>query len=118
MLQAQHNGNTYDVSSFKAPIEEISELASNVYKKVNGWEPMGTLTGFTADETLEIIDRIRIPLAGKKFDGQRLSLKEESYLTMMETLTDKILNSIAPVPEESPEVRSAMLHAKRLLQGI
>ena len=68
-------------------------------------------------EILEIIDRIRIPLAIKKIDGERLSFRDECYLSMTETLVDRILNSISPIPEESSEVKTAMIHAKSLLKG-
>lgn len=116
MLSAQHNGRTYTMSSFNTATQPDTELASNVYKKVNGWEPVSALAGFSTDEILEIIDNIRIPLARKIFDGERLTTREETYLSMTEYLTDKILNSIAPVPVESHEVKTTMLHAKRLLQ--
>jgi len=118
MLKAQHNGHIYTASRFNTLNESTVDLASNVYKKVNGWELGSTLAGFPAEEILEIIDRVRIPLAEKQFDGEKLSLREESYLSMMEILTDKILNSIAPIPAEPPEVKNAMRHAKTLMQGI
>jgi hypothetical protein len=118
MIKAQHDEHVYAISSFNTAYESINELASNVYKKVNGWEEGSALAGFPLEELLEIVDRVRIPLAEKKFDGQKLSIKEESYLDMMELLTDKILNSMAPTPEEPDDVKSAMLHAKRLLQGM
>lgn len=116
MLQAHHNGHVYTEVNFNVASEPSVELVSNVYKKVNGWELGSTLEGFTAIELLEIIDSARTPLASKKFDGEGLSDKEEMYLLMMEFLTDKVLNLVDAMPEESLEVKAAMLHAKRLMQ--
>jgi len=116
MLKAQHNSQNHGLFSFNTENQSAIEIASAAYKKVNGWEHERAFVGFPADVMLEIIDSIRIPLESKKIDGEPLSHREESYLSMMEFLTDGILNSIAPIPEEPIEVRMALLHAKRIAQ--
>jgi hypothetical protein len=120
MLNARHEGQRYKVSSFSTAggLSDI-ELASKAYRKVNGWaeELGGNLSGFSPEEVLDLIDRIRIPLAEKRFDGKPLSAREEIYLSMMDSLTDKLLNSLAPMPEEPADVKSALVYAKRLINA-
>jgi len=54
MLKAHHNGHIYAVSSFDTTNESTMDLASNAYKRINGWELGSILAGFPAEEILDI----------------------------------------------------------------
>jgi len=73
------------------------------------------LQGYRMEDLLEIIDRLRIPLAEKVFDGVALSEDEQNHLELLEGLTENLLLNIAPKPEVPQDVKSALQHAKSLM---
>ena len=74
-----------------------------------------SLGGFSAEDLLEIIDRLRTPLEEALFRGEPISDSENSYLSIMQELTDKLLRTISPAKDESPELEAAMRKTKYLL---
>jgi len=61
-----------------------------------------------ADELLEIVDRFRIPLAEKQYNGEELSNQETSDLILLDDMVVMILLNNQEMPSESDEVKYAM----------
>lgn len=121
MIPAQHNKFLQGINSFH-PQEELGEVISKIYQKVRGYHlncrnsdlDVDTSFNFPIDDTLEIIDGIRSPLAEKRLEGQPLSESDLKRLEMLDSLTDEILSLVMQEPKESIEVRLALDHAKRV----
>jgi hypothetical protein len=122
MIQVQRNKLEQETISFQ-PKEDVEELVADLFRKLNGYHDqvrgrergINTALDFSIDDTLETIDRLRSPLAGKRLDGQQLSDQELNRLEILNMLTEQILSLLMPEPVESAEVKLALEHARKLL---
>jgi hypothetical protein len=92
-------------------VQGYSQKEEVNYTRIN------TSVNVSEEELLEAIDQIRFPLAEKRLEGEELSETQLIYLEVLDSLTDKVLSRFAPEPEESIDVKLALVEARRIAQN-